>query len=215
MKTDRQSLEALEERLNDPELYVDAIDDAVDVIIQLERERDEAVIKYATQANEYERQRNQAIAQCEAIRRERDSALQSSKDNAANFRSSEVKRIEAEREMDEARQCFEIAKGNTEAALNSFHAEQKQRRQAEQELEVLRKRVSEYQPYADNALTAASKVIEWQQCEQERDQLRKVADELAYCSGCGCGVDFGLCNRCSTASNSYNQLPHVIERNAK
>ena len=41
MKTDRQSLEALEERLNDPELYVDAIDDAVDVIIQLERERDE------------------------------------------------------------------------------------------------------------------------------------------------------------------------------
>ena len=43
MKTDRQSLEALEERLNDPELYVDAIDDAVDVIIQLERERDEAL----------------------------------------------------------------------------------------------------------------------------------------------------------------------------
>ena len=120
-----------------------------------------------------------------------------------------------ERERDEARQCFEIAKGNTEAALNSFHAEQKQRRQLERELEVLRKRVSEYQPYADNALTAASKVIEWQQCEQERDQLRKVADELAYCSGCGCGVDFGLCNRCSTASNSYNQLPHVIERNAK
>ena len=105
MKTDRQSLEALEERLNDPELYVDAIDDAVDVIIQLERERD--------------------------------SALQSAKDNAANFRSSEVKRIEAERERDGARASFSTALMSYEATheLNvRLRAERDQLRKAVDEL---------------------------------------------------------------------------------
>ena len=105
MKTDRQSLEALEERLNDPELYVDAIDDAVDVIIQLERERD--------------------------------SALQSAKDNAANFRSSEVKRIEAERKRDGARASFSTALMSYEATheLNvRLRAERDQLRKAVDEL---------------------------------------------------------------------------------
>ena len=137
-----------------------------------------------------------------------------------------------ERERDEAKQCFEIAKGNTEAALNSFHAEQKQRRKAEQELEVSRKRVSEYQPYADNALTISAKVIEWTECERERDQLREVADNWKSTSEMLMTV---VCNASDsnwkketpdwqTAARryvdeyyirlkQYNQLPHVIERN--
>jgi hypothetical protein len=49
-----------------------------------------------------------------------------------------------ERELNEARQCFEISKGNTEAALNSFHAEMKQRRNAEAERDQLRRVVDEF-----------------------------------------------------------------------
>jgi hypothetical protein len=49
-----------------------------------------------------------------------------------------------ERELSEARQCFEISKNNTEAALNSFHAEMKQRRNAEAERDQLRKVADEF-----------------------------------------------------------------------
>lgn len=48
--------------------------------------------------------------------------------------------------------------------------------------------------------------------KSERDQIRKVADELANRMGCGCGGDFGLCYPCCVASDAYNSLPHVIER---
>ena len=41
---------------------------------QAERERDEAIIKYTEEANEFERQRNHVIAECEEARRERDEA---------------------------------------------------------------------------------------------------------------------------------------------
>jgi len=42
-------------------------------------------------------------------------------------------------ERDQLKKQFEISKGNTEAALNSFHAEMKQRRNAEAERDQLRK----------------------------------------------------------------------------
>ena len=45
-----------------------------DLCKKLERERDEAIIKYTGEADELERQRNQVIAKCEEARRERDEA---------------------------------------------------------------------------------------------------------------------------------------------
>jgi uncharacterized coiled-coil DUF342 family protein len=51
-----------------------AFEESQDKIEELERERDEAIIKYTGEANEFERQRNQAIAECEEAIRERDEA---------------------------------------------------------------------------------------------------------------------------------------------
>jgi len=45
--------------------------------------------------------------------------------------------------------------------------------------------------------------------EAERDQLRKVCGELYEGIGCGCGGEYGLCNRCCEIGAAYNQLPHV------
>lgn len=46
----------------------------------------------------------------------------------------------------------------------------------------------------------------------ERDQLRKVCDELYEGIGCGCGGEYGLCNRCCEIGAAYNQLPHVKDK---
>jgi len=48
----------------------------------------------------------------------------------------------------------------------------------------------------------------------ERDQLRKVADELALAIHTGNEHGYGL-RIGDKAIESYNQLPHVIERNTK
>lgn len=52
----------------------------------------------------------------------------------------------------------------------------KERDQLRVELALANKRISEYQPYADNALTVASKVIEWEKCEQELTLARKCVE---------------------------------------
>jgi len=52
-------------------------------------------------------------------------------------------------------------------------------------------------------------VFMYQDCRVERDQLRKVADELYILA-----TETDLTNWDATVT-SYNQLPHVIERNAK
>ena len=76
------------------------------------------------------------------------------------------------------------------------------------QLETANKRVAEYQPYADNALTILAKVIEWTECKLERDQLRKVCDELA-------NTIYVHSLRPQNSLDSYNQLPHVLERKTK
>jgi hypothetical protein len=54
---------------------VDEMDKLYSLAEKLERERDEAIIKYTGEANEFERQRNHAIAECEEARGERDEAM--------------------------------------------------------------------------------------------------------------------------------------------
>lgn len=50
-------------------------------------------------------------------------------------------------ERDQLKKQFEISKGNTEAALNSFHAESKQRRSAEDERDQLKKVLDGFSSY--------------------------------------------------------------------
>jgi glutathione S-transferase len=52
--------------------------------------------------------------------------------------------------------------------------------------------------------------------EAERDKLRKVCDELAYCAsqlGWTSSDDVSVIRRSESAVSLYNSLPHVIERN--
>lgn len=56
-----------------------------------------------------------------------------------------IKELKLER--DQLKKQFEISKGNTEAALNSFHAESKQRRSAEAERDKLKKVLDGFSSY--------------------------------------------------------------------
>ena len=73
---------------------------------------------------------------------------------------------------------FEISKGNTEAALNSFHLEQKQRRNTQVERDSIAQSAKDM---ASNFRAADVKRIE---AERERDQLRMELVELSSnCKG--------------------------------
>ena len=56
-----------------------------------------------------------------------------------------IKELKLER--DQLKKQFEISKGNTEAALNSFHAESQQRRSAEAERDQLKKALDGFSSY--------------------------------------------------------------------
>ena len=64
----------------------------LDLCGTLRKERDEAIIKYTGEANEFERQRNHALAECEKARRERDE-LQEKYDTLAVENMLEVNKI--------------------------------------------------------------------------------------------------------------------------
>lgn len=99
------------------------------------------------------------------------------------------------------------------------YVEPKQMEQLELELNEAKRRIAEYQPYADNALTISAKVIEWTECERERDELRNVADEVLLSlklikknNQGGYVGDARLRDECI---NKLNSLPHVQQRNTK
>ena len=66
---------------------------------KLKQERDEAIIKYTGEANEFERQRNHAIAECEEARRERDEARKSLDEMSKYLAQATAQRDHAETEM--------------------------------------------------------------------------------------------------------------------
>jgi hypothetical protein len=116
------------------------------------------------------------------LERERSSALQSSKDNAANFRASEVRRIEAERKRDEARKhswndmvCVNHTDLERAACIGHCPI------CAEKERDQLRK--------------VADAVMQWQTVRQDEDANFEDLNDAE-----------------SEVISSYNQLPHVIER---
>ena len=57
------------------------------------------------------------------------------------------KMAELEQELTLARACLELSTDNTKAALNSFHAEAKQRRSAEAERDKLKKVLDGFSSY--------------------------------------------------------------------
>jgi hypothetical protein len=144
---------------------------------------------------------------------------------SSSIASATIARLESER--DQLKKQFEISKGNTEAALNSFHAEAKQRRSAEAERDQLKEllnkafiKVSQYE--MDTGLDASCKAL-----VAERDQLRKVAADFHDCM-----VDVRqqmqmdkmlrqpiprapLELQIDETIELYNSLPHVIAKNTK
>jgi hypothetical protein len=112
--------------------------------------------------------------------------------------------------------------------------------QMQNEIAVLRSRVAEYQPYADSALTTDYNVAECQKCQKERDaaldraykaesylaeaeqgydvyverdQIRKVADELArrHASWMRNVPNFKI-QLDEETQTLYSQLPHVKQK---
>ena len=75
-----------------------------------------------------------------------------------------IKELKLER--DQLKKQFEIAKGNTEAALNSFHAESQQRRSAEAERDKLKE--------LNDVLRSRNISL-----MDERDKLKNVLDQFA------------------------------------
>ena len=133
---------------------------------------------------------------------------------------------ELERELTQARVFLEVSTQNTEAALNSFHAEMKQRRSAEAERDQLRKELAESQswvkPSMESAAIASSTIAG---LETERDQLRK---ELSKKTGYAHLVAeigqlrkmldaFAACGDCGDEwlMADYRELPHVRARKTK
>ena len=127
------------------------------------------------------------------------------------------------KERDQLKKQFEISKGNTEAALNSFHAESKQRRSAEAERDTLKRERDEAKDAyrqlqeSDNLLYKRMESV-----EAEQDQLRKVVDEFAngiknvrpIVREDGSREDWIDC-QIDEMLRVYSQLPHVQERKTK
>jgi len=153
---------------------------------------------------------------------ERNLAVQSAEDSAANFRASEVKRIEAERERDEAKAkrvgmvcevcwtsshepCSETDEGAVAYKDGSGFVSCSMCRTTEELKKALAERDEARRHLADARFAHAADI-------EERDQLRKVCDELA--SACD---DFSPCKGYSStqftvALKAYNSLPHVKEK---
>ena len=47
--------------------------------------------------------------------------------------------------------------------------------------------------------------------ERERDQLRKVCDELEEVARCSCCSEYSYCSKCGQVMAEYHQLPHVAK----
>jgi hypothetical protein len=98
---------------------------------------------------------------------------------------------ELKRERDQLKKQFEISKGNTEAALNSFHAEMKQRRNAQAERDQLRK-------VAENFRDC---MVDVRQKMQIDKMLRRPVPSVS------------LELQIDETIESFDSLTHVIERN--
>jgi TPP-dependent trihydroxycyclohexane-1,2-dione (THcHDO) dehydratase len=123
---------------------------------------------------------------------------------ATSTASATIARLEAER--DQLKKQFEISKGNTEAALNSFHAEAKQRRSAEAERDQLKE--------LNDVLRSRNISL-----MDERDQLRKVAGKLAAdlkvwweTQQEGTFHPDNPTGQHCLSLDAYNSLPHVIAK---
>jgi hypothetical protein len=105
---------------------------------------------------------------------------------------------EAQAERDQLKKQFEISKGNTEAALNSFHAEMKQRRNAEAERDQLRKVCSDWKDTAEMLMTVVCSASGGDWHKESSDwqiAARKFVDEYYE------------------RLKQHDSLPHVLERN--
>jgi len=111
-----------------------------------------------------------------------------------------------ERERDEARGSFHKALASYEAAHGLILFSQRMLPVVMAERDQLRKdNAALLQPLIDGGVTGACAPC------QECDQLRKVADELALAIHTGNEHGYGL-RIGDKAIESYNQLPHVVER---